>query len=440
MLLTAISCRIGAHLYRTRQPALAAVYFFATAAATLVGAVSLLAALGMETWQEHAPLLMLVPIVYVLAAYLYRGHAAAQPLLWVSHAATVVMLISSLATALEGFTRVVESQPVNLTLALFFAEAALFYGLAAGLHRQAPAIHLCAALACATVWQLLTYAGVAGEYYTLTFALVGLALLVAYRFAVVERFAATALADAAFQSGNTLLSLSFVAAALMTITRFAAQEIRWSFIGLCAALTLISLLALALVQHAVWRRWYVVTTIGQALLTFLGLTALSVLTPMQKLEIFSVAVGLLLLVAGHVGWYREQERQRDLVSISLFLGSLLVGVPLAIATMVDRSRDHFILLNEVGFLAAGVLLLTSGFLFQLKSTTLTGAVLTVLYFLTLVIFLPWSRLNAVAICITVGGGVLFSLGLILSVYRDRLLTLPERIKQREGVFRVLNWR
>ena len=37
MLLTAISCRVGAYLYRQSQPRLAAVYFFATAAATLVG-------------------------------------------------------------------------------------------------------------------------------------------------------------------------------------------------------------------------------------------------------------------------------------------------------------------------------------------------------------------------------------------------------------------
>jgi hypothetical protein len=28
----------------------------------------------------------------------------------------------------------------------------------------------------------------------------------------------------------------------------------------------------------------------------------------------------------------------------------------------------------------------------------------------------------------------------LSVYRDRLLTLPENARRREGVFRVLGWR
>jgi hypothetical protein len=39
-----------------------------------------------------------------------------------------------------------------------------------------------------------------------------------------------------------------------------------------------------------------------------------------------------------------------------------------------------------------------------------------------------------------GGGVIFGAGLLLSVYRDRLLALPEQVKRRQGVFRVLNWR
>src|SRR5262249_43547568 len=153
----------------------------------------------------------------------------------------------------------------------------------------------------------------------------------------------------------------------------------------------LSLLALGLVRHAAWRRWYVVTTIGQAALTFLCLTVLSHLTPWEKLEIFSVVVGLLMLAAGHVGWYREQQRQSDLVSLSLFLGSLLVGVPLAVATLIHRSHDYFSPLNEAGFLAAALLLLTAGFLFQLKSTTLSGAALTALYFVALLIYVPWSH-------------------------------------------------
>jgi hypothetical protein len=439
MLVTALSCRAGAYLYRRTWPQLSAVYFFATAAATLLGATALLAALGLNTWQQHAPWLMLLPIAYLIAAHLYRGHTAEQPLVWISHAATAVMLVTSLASSLEGFT-LVTHRPLNLVLALFFAEAAVFYGLATALRRHAATIHLTAAMACGALWQLLNYLGVESEYYTLTFALVGLGLLLAYRFAVVERFAAEPLADAAFQSANTLLSLSFLAAIFLGLSRLATDQIRWGLVGLLVALTAISLLALALVRHKAWRRWYVVMAIGQTGLTFLALSVLSVLSPLQKLEVFCVVIGLLLLAVGHIGWYREQERQNDLVTLSLLLGSLLVGVPLAIATLIDRSRNDFIPLNEFGFLAASVLLLTTGFLFQLKSTTLTGAALTVLYFVTLLVFVPWSRLNAVAISITVGGGTLFVTGLLLSVYRDRLLTLPDRIKHREGLFRVLNWR
>src|SRR5205823_11139366 len=125
---------------------------------------------------------------------------------------------ASLATALEGFT-LVRQQPLNLILALFFAEAALFYALASSFRRQSWSVHLGAAMACAAVWQLLTYAGVEPESYVLTFALVGLGLLVVYRFAVLERFAAAWLADASFHSGNTLLSLALVGATLLGLSR-----------------------------------------------------------------------------------------------------------------------------------------------------------------------------------------------------------------------------
>jgi hypothetical protein len=349
------------------------------------------------------------------------------------------MLVSSLASAIEGFA-LVQQQPLNLTLALFCAEAAVFYALATVFYRSTTTIQLSTLMACGAVWQLLTYWSVAAEFYTLAFALVGLGLLIVYRFAVLERFAAPLLAEASFGSANTLLSLSFVAAFFLGLSRLASHQVHWALVGLFAVLTAVSLLALAIVRHAAWRRWYVVATLGQAALTFLCMTVLSELSLWQKLEIFSVTVGLLLLVAGHIGWYREQERHSDMVTVSLLLGSLLVGVPLAVATLIDRSRDHFIVLNELGFLVAALLLVTTGFLFQLRATTLVGAALTAFYFMTLLIYIPWSRLNSVAIFILLGGGTLAGAGLLLSVYRDRLLTLPDRIKQRQGLFRVLSWR
>src|SRR5205823_112865 len=42
MLVTALSCRVGAHLYRQTRPGLSVTYFFGTAAALLLGAAGLL--------------------------------------------------------------------------------------------------------------------------------------------------------------------------------------------------------------------------------------------------------------------------------------------------------------------------------------------------------------------------------------------------------------
>jgi hypothetical protein len=82
--------------------------------------------------------------------------------------------------------------------------------------------------------------------------------------------------------------------------------------------------------------------------------------------------GLILLTIGHLGWFKEQDEQSDLVSMSLLFGSLLASLPLAIATLVDRSRGEFLPLNELGFLAISIALLATGVMFQLKSTTVAG--------------------------------------------------------------------
>ena len=101
--------------------------------------------------------------------------------------------------------------------------------------------------------------------------------------------------------------------------------------------TVLSLLSAWLVQHAAWRRSYVIAAIVMGGLTFLVLYQLSTISNWQKLEIYSIAQVNLLLVVGHNGWYREKERQQDMVSLSLFLGSVLVAVPLVIAVGMYRT-------------------------------------------------------------------------------------------------------
>jgi hypothetical protein len=446
MLITAISCRIGAHLYRHSIRWLSATYFFGTAAATLLGLVGLLSVLGIRDWDELAPLVMLVPILYLIASRLYRGGSQEQPLVWVAHAATGVMIVAVLGAAMHltpaHVVEPVAGKSANLLLAAFFAEAALFYALAAAFHKQGLNVYLGTLMACGAAWQLLQYTQVGAEYYTLTFALLGLALLVGYRLAMLEW---TGLVGPAFQSANALLSLSLVAAALLTLSRLATHPstVHWSLLFLLLALTAISLLAAWLVREAAHRRWYIVMAIVEAALTFLTLHVLIHLTLWEKLEIFSIAAGVSLLVIGHVGWHREQDRHDDLITFSLLYGSLLVGLPLTIAVLIHRCQPvpEFSTPNELGMLVAGIALLTTGFICQLRSTTITGAVLLLVYLLSLVLFINiLENVQTAAIWLTVGGGVIFGTGLLLSIYRDRLLTLPERVARREGVFRVLGWR
>lgn len=449
MLLTAVACRVGAHLYRNVSQRLMTWYFFATGAATMVASVAVLAALGLNQWQSHAPIMMLIPIAYLIAAKLYGEHSPAKPLLRVAHASAGVMLISSLASAFEAFGGGTDKQILHLSLALFFAEAAAFYGIATYFRRQPWCVYLSSFMASAAFWQVLAYFALGTQAYILVFAVVGLGMLMAYRMSLLEQTVAAPLAEALFQSANAVLSLAFISAVFYGLSRIVGEEmstgggkdvIHWTFAGYCLVMLGISMLAILITQHPAGRRWYVVTTVGQAVVLLLAVHKLIELNPWQQVELFAVLIGLISLGIGHYGWYKEQDQHSDLVSMSLLFGAILASMPLAIATWIDRGQNVFYPLNEFGFLFISVALLATGILFQLKSTTMIGSTMTSLYFVTLLLFVPWGRLNAVALAITIGGGTIFGFGLVLAFFRDRLLTLPERIKQREGVFRVFNWR
>jgi hypothetical protein len=58
----------------------------------------------------------------------------------------------------------------------------------------------------------------------------------------------------------------------------------------------------------------------------------------------------------------------------------------------------------------------------------------------IVVSLGWQQQVAAGVHLAIGGALLFALGVALSIYREKLLRMPERIVKREGVFRVLNWR
>ncbi len=127
----------------------------------------------------------------------------------------------------------------------------------------------------------------------------------------------------------------------------------WSLVVLLGSLGVLSLLAAWIVRQPGWRRWYVVTAITEAALMFFAIHMLNHLSRWEELEIFAVAAGVGLLAIGHVGWYREDEKQEDMVSFNLGTGALLVAVPLAIAVLVHRSVPDFSALERVGHVGGG---------------------------------------------------------------------------------------
>ena len=53
--------------------------------------------------------------------------------------------------------------------------------------------------------------------------------------------------------------------------------------------------------------------------------------------------------------------------------------------------------------------------------------------LLLVAYRAFERLQTAALWLAVGGALIFGIGLLLAVYRDRLLTLPRVRRRYEGV-------
>jgi hypothetical protein len=291
------------------------------------------------------------------------------------------------------------------------------------------------------VWQLLSFWDCRSEYYCVTFAAGGMAMLLAYRLAAWERVAPPALVVAAFRCANALMSLSCVATALMAMSRLATDRTDWALAVLLAAFALLGLISSGLVRLSNFRRWYVTLAVVEAALMFIVIEKQSHLSAWQHVEFFCVAVGILLLVVGYTLWYREQDRrQSDAASFCLVFGALLAGAPLAIAAIVNRFGFDISLIDEIGLLTVSVLMLVSGLVCRLRATTLVGGGLLVIHLAMLLAFIGVRAQLALGVYLSLGGAALFGVGLLLSVYRDRLPALPRQIRQHEGVFRVLAWR
>jgi hypothetical protein len=455
MVITAVANRVNAFLVRRSDPQSSAAYFFLSAASLLIAAAGLMRMLGLTAWSEQAPWMMLIPIGYLIASRLWRGHSADQPLYWVAQAATAVILVHVFAATLDNLQSFapMEGERSSLMLGLVFAEAAAFYLLAGLFRRRSVNTYFAAAAACGALWQFMGYYGIDEGYYTMLYAGLGLACLIvargigleqvtAYRTNHQKTLVTRGRGLAAFQSGNGILCVACLAAIMQGLAGLATKTGDWLDILSLLVTTAAAALAAAVVPAPNWRRLYTTAAIALAAVTFLRLNLLINLSGWQKLEIFCVVVGLGMLVASHLGWFREQHGQRnEAVGLGLGLGSILASVPLVIAVFYHRWVDGApSIFDEMALLTVTILMLVTGLSWKIKATTLWGGAALTLYLIVLVASLAYRPQVAIGVYMAVGGAIVFAAGIVLSIYRDKLLEIPDRVAKRTGVFRILNWR
>jgi hypothetical protein len=459
MLIVVISNQVSAFLCRRTDARISAVYYFFSATALIVAAIGSLRLLGWETWMRQAPALMVIPTAYLVAGRLSRGRSPQRALTSIAQVAAVVILFLGFAASPETIDRFIQPMQGNadsLWLGILLAEAAAFYALTAAFHKHSGSAILATAAACGAMWQAMAYWGVPAAAHTMLYAGLGVCFLAVSRIlGVRERLADRAIGPKEsilsgrglllFQSGNAIVFISLLAATMQGVMGLpslndgAATGLHvWSLIFTTAA----GAAAALLMPTANWRRAYATMSIALGGITLLTLGQLSHLSNWQKLEIFSTVVGTLLIVASYVGRFLETERHRDdRVTFGLWLGSMLATVPLAIAVVYHRSVNGAISLpDEMALVTISVLMLLTGFVWQVKSTTLHGGGGLGLYLVVLIVSLGWQPQLAIGVYLAIGGGLLFASGIALSVYRDKLLAIPAKIANKEGVFRIIGWR
>lgn len=264
-------------------------------------------------------------------------------------------------------------------------------------------------------------------------SLSGLAIILLSRFVQPLREPGT-------RTGNGVMMLAFIGSTMLIISRSLLAPAQMTSLYLAVALGVFSLLASLINSSSDWKYGHLRMAMGNALLAAAVIIRTSHLTFWDHVEIGSIVFGLVMLGFGHVGVLTEKQNRRGDASMNLALGSLFAGLPVLIATIAHRFGGEISMVNEIGLLSIGSLLLVSGLIFELRSTTITGGSLLSLHMAILFTYAGLQAQLALGAYLSIGGAVIFLAGLGLAMYRDRLIELPGRIHRREGVFKILAWR
>lgn len=388
---------------------------------------------------------MLVPIT--LAIFSLRATLPSTRLQFALAAEIVAALVLAVSVGSTlGLVEIAGHGLPHLWPTIFFAEAAVAFGLASrASSRLTPAL-LAAVSICATTWQLFLLLGVTHNVFLLAITFFGIVCLTASSLSRPVDGAATQFSIVSQWTGRICISYGSIAVLFIALARLLAGEATGALLGMLIVQTVAATLAGVVAKQPAWRRHFWVLATAQLLPIVLVVNSLTALSFFQRGELMLTAAGLVVLALGYWGWYREAGRREDVVSFNLAIGSFFSAAPLTLGMLVQRFDDRlaewgWVLIHEAGVLGIGLLLLGAGVLCRIRWSTIVGGATLTVYVFSLIglVRLP-EQLQTTAIYMMVGGGLFFCTAVLLSIYRDRLLAIPKRVQEGEGVFRVLKWR
>ncbi|MDX1968792.1 MAG: hypothetical protein SFV23_16580 [Planctomycetaceae bacterium] len=442
----------GAFCRRDATRSRSAFWSFGSVALWLTGLHSL-ELLGVSGLARTTPILLAIPLLTACVLAFAHRRTWAADLLNAAVAMTVGGLGFTLlaADAATAITDLVSSQGRNVTTllaAILCAELTAFFLIAATLQPRRWPLQIVGGLwGLAAAWKFVLLMDLSEAYYAPLLALLGVVLSLIGRLRTPVAMPGreqSSNVSAWSSAGDIVLVLAELSAFLRGLARFAGplSILNGGLIATVAVTAGLAYLGALLATTSSTRRWHSVAATCVSLVALASCIRLWDLRDYQKVELAAAVIGGLMVIAGYVGRLRETARERSFeVSAALFVGSLLATIPLLACTLGGRwFTPNISLFDEFLLTTACLLLLASGCIFQIRATTAFGGGSLALYLITLFAHLAYRPQIAMGVYLAAGGLLVFLFGVLLSMYRDRLLALPSKIANREGVFRVIDWR
>ena len=399
--------------------------------AALAGVIQLLPAAATIGSGTLLSILAVVPVALLVVFYASNNLRQKNDALVATDVASLALVLLSVPAFFMSAT---------LGLMVLYGVLAVVQAVLAARGATRQALPASVVLTLATVWQAVV---VYDLELTLTFVIASVVGLV---ITAVDRVRSL---PNGWALGQVAVVLSGVAGGLFATNRLLGGEADVQLLLTLVAQAAVAFLAAWVAAPERGRRGLLAVALFSSIMAGVTLNAVSMLTIGQRIELLTTVAGVALLVVGHVAWRSESKDHNQLdvdslIDVSLWFGTALATVPIAIGLVAVRfvgGDMAWVAFHEVGALAIGLALVSTGALCRLRATTLGGAGLLATYLLSLVTLIQVpEKLQTTAVYLMVGGGVCFGGALLLSIYRDRLLALPRKVREGEGVFAVLKWR